>query len=50
VSAENQIRIVSVDDHPLMREGIAAMIRNQSDRLDRTDAVAIALRRGIIQL
>lgn len=31
MSAENQIRILSVDDHPLMREGIAAMIRNQAD-------------------
>lgn len=33
MSAENRIRILSVDDHPLMREGIAAMIRNQADML-----------------
>jgi DNA-binding NarL/FixJ family response regulator len=31
--AESRIRLLSVDDHPLMREGIAAMIRNQADML-----------------
>lgn len=33
MSAESRIRILSVDDHPLMREGIAAMVRNQADML-----------------
>ncbi len=31
MSAQARIRVFSVDDHPLMREGIAAMIRNQPD-------------------
>lgn len=33
MSADAPIRVLSVDDHPLMREGIAAMIRNQADML-----------------
>lgn len=33
MSEQSPIRILSVDDHPLMREGIAAMIRNQADML-----------------
>jgi len=31
MSEPNRIRVFSVDDHPLLREGIAAMINNQSD-------------------
>jgi DNA-binding NarL/FixJ family response regulator len=31
VSAENRIRVFTVDDHPLMREGIAAVIERQED-------------------
>ena len=31
MSAQDRIRILTVDDHPLMREGTAAMIRSQAD-------------------
>ena len=31
MSAENRIKIFAVDDHPLMREGIAAVIGGQQD-------------------
>ena len=33
MSAQARIRVFSVDDHPLLREGIAAIIDNQSDML-----------------
>jgi DNA-binding NarL/FixJ family response regulator len=31
MAAENRIRILAVDDHPLLREGIAAVIEGQDD-------------------
>jgi DNA-binding NarL/FixJ family response regulator len=31
MSDQNRIRVFSVDDHPLLREGIAAIINNQPD-------------------
>jgi DNA-binding NarL/FixJ family response regulator len=33
MNAAPQIRVLCVDDHPLMREGIAAVIRNEPDML-----------------
>jgi DNA-binding NarL/FixJ family response regulator len=38
MSATNGIRILSVDDHPLLREGIAAVINNQQDMCVVADA------------
>jgi DNA-binding NarL/FixJ family response regulator len=31
LASPNPVRVMSVDDHPLIREGIAAIINNQSD-------------------
>ena len=31
MNARSQIRVFSVDDHPLLREGIAALVNNQPD-------------------
>jgi DNA-binding NarL/FixJ family response regulator len=33
MSSSTPIRVFSIDDHPLMREGIAAIIRNEPDML-----------------
>jgi len=33
MNADTRIRILSVDDHPLLREGLAAIINNQQDML-----------------
>jgi len=38
MSETKRIRVLSVDDHPLLREGIAAMINNQPDMLLIADA------------
>ena len=38
MSSSPPIRIFSVDDHPLMREGIAAVIRNEPDLLQVAEA------------
>jgi len=35
-----QIRVLSVDDHPLLREGIAAIVNNEPDMLLVADAAS----------
>jgi DNA-binding NarL/FixJ family response regulator len=54
----NRIRVLVVDDHPVLREGVAVLVskthvKNILTKLganDRTHAVTLALRRGIIRL
>ena len=38
MSDQDRIRVLCVDDHPLLREGIAAIINNQADMLLVADA------------
>jgi DNA-binding NarL/FixJ family response regulator len=59
------VRVLVVDDHPVLREGVAAVLTGESDLMivgevrniiakldarDRTHAMTLAVRRGIIQL
>ena len=40
MTEKNKIRVLSVDDHPLLREGIAAVINSQPDMLMIADAAS----------
>jgi DNA-binding NarL/FixJ family response regulator len=40
MSESNKIRVLSVDDHPLLREGLAAVINSQPDMLMIADAAS----------
>ena len=48
MSERVRIRVFSVDDHPLLREGIAAIINNQADMTMVAQAANVARRHRTI--